>query len=63
MQKELGAEQNFSEVRARFRHHFAEVFGYSDIEENVDTLSFDAERSAIQSRLEPETRNSELETA
>jgi lipoate-protein ligase B len=63
MQKELGAEQGFSDVRQRFVHHFAEIFGYSDIEESVDALNFGAEQNPFASRVEPETRNSELETA
>ncbi|MSP37022.1 MAG: lipoyl(octanoyl) transferase LipB [Deltaproteobacteria bacterium] len=62
MQKELGTEQNLSEVRERFLHHFAEIFGYSDIEESVDALTFGAEQNSAASRVEPETRNSELET-
>lgn len=33
MQKELGFEQNFSDVRVRFLHHFAEIFGYRDVVE------------------------------
>ena len=28
MEKELGVEQSLSEVRERFLHHFAEIFGY-----------------------------------
>jgi lipoate-protein ligase B len=31
MAKELGAEQSLSDVRERFLHHFAEVFGYTEI--------------------------------
>ena len=34
MAKELGAEQSLSDVRERFLHHFAEVFGYTDVKEN-----------------------------
>lgn len=33
MEKELGAAQNQHEVRERFLHNFAEVFGYSDVKE------------------------------
>jgi lipoate-protein ligase B len=62
MQKEIGVEQSVGEVRERFLHHFAETFGYSDIEESVDTLNFGAAQNTLASRLEPETRNSELET-
>jgi lipoyl(octanoyl) transferase len=63
MQKELGALQNLSDVRERFLHHFAEVFGYSEIEESFDTLNFGAAQKIFASPLEPETRNSELGTA
>jgi len=31
MQKELSVEQNPSQVRARFLHHFADIFGYDDV--------------------------------
>ena len=31
MAKELGAEQKLIDVRDRFLHHFAELFGYTDI--------------------------------
>jgi hypothetical protein len=31
MAKELGTEQNLVDVRDRFLHHFAELFGYADI--------------------------------
>jgi lipoate-protein ligase B len=31
MAKELGAAQNLVDVRDRFLHHFAELFGYADI--------------------------------
>jgi lipoate-protein ligase B len=63
MQKELGKEHNLSAVQDRFLHHFAEVFGYSDIEESVDTLTSGAKQATVAPQLEPETRNSELETA
>jgi lipoate-protein ligase B len=33
MAKELGTEQNWSDVRERFLHHFADVFGYTDVKE------------------------------
>ena len=32
MANELGAEQNLVDVKDRFLHHFAELFGYTDIE-------------------------------
>jgi lipoate-protein ligase B len=31
MTRELGINQNLAEVRERFLHHFAEVFGYTDV--------------------------------
>ena len=31
MEKEIGVEQNLGDVRERFLHHFAEIFGYDDI--------------------------------
>ena len=34
MTRELGTNQNLAEVRERFLHHFAEVFGYADVKEN-----------------------------
>ena len=33
MARELGAEQDLSEVRSRFLHHFTELFGYRDVKE------------------------------
>jgi lipoyl(octanoyl) transferase len=36
IQKELCAEQNLSDVRARFLHHFAEIFGYHDVIEGAE---------------------------
>jgi lipoate-protein ligase B len=38
MAKELGAEQSQTEVRERFLHHFAELFGYSDIREGIENF-------------------------
>jgi lipoate-protein ligase B len=51
MSRELGKEQSAKCVQERFLHHFAELFGYSDIQ---NTLEFG---------LQLETRDSELETA
>jgi lipoyl(octanoyl) transferase len=31
MEKEIGVEQSLGDVRERFLHHFAEVFGYHDM--------------------------------
>ena len=36
MTREIGANQNLAEVRVRFLHHFAEVFGYSEIQRAED---------------------------
>jgi len=33
MQKEIGVEQSLSEIRQRFLHHFADVFGYHKFNE------------------------------
>ena len=63
MAQELGAEQNLNDVRKRFLHHFAEIFGYAAIKESADALNFDAEQITPTARVEPETRNPELETA
>ena len=51
MAKELGKEQSAERVKNRFLHHFAELFGYSDIQ------------NTLESGLQLETRDSELETA
>ncbi len=62
MAKELGQNRSVAEVRAKFLRHFAEIFGYSDIEESVDAFNFGAEQNSAASRVEAETQNSELET-
>ena len=36
MQKELGVEQSLGEVRERFLHHFAEIFGYHEVIEGIE---------------------------
>jgi lipoyl(octanoyl) transferase len=36
MHKELGVEQSLGEVRERFLHHFAEIFGYQGIIEDTE---------------------------
>ncbi len=38
MATEPGAQPDQREVRDRFLHHFAELFGYSDIQEGLDSL-------------------------
>jgi lipoyl(octanoyl) transferase len=35
MAKELGAEQSLSHVRERFLHHFADILGYTEINEGL----------------------------
>jgi lipoate-protein ligase B len=42
--KELGKEQGAKHVKDRFLHHFAELFGYSDIRESLQTLDFQADQ-------------------
>ncbi len=53
MEKELGTKQSAAEVRGRFLHHFAEIFGYSNIEEikELSTLQ------AVQKGLSYEARD------
>jgi lipoate-protein ligase B len=66
MARESGAEQDQSEVRNRFLHHFADVFGYTDAKEShmVDPLTSEGEiQNGPRSPVQLETRNSELETA
>ncbi len=36
MAQELRTEQNLAEVRERFLHNFAEIFGYDDVKESFD---------------------------
>lgn len=56
MHKELGSEQNVARVKERFLHHFAEVFGYSGVQEQCnDPALFDPPDKL-------ETRNPELGT-
>lgn len=40
MARELGKQQNAGLVKERFLHHFAEIFGYSDIQEELDKLQY-----------------------
>jgi len=47
MAKELGAEQSQGQVRARFLAHFADVFGYSDIKENIHPINFQAVQKGV----------------
>ncbi len=40
MSKELGSNQSLQEVRDKFLHQFAELFGYSDVRESPDLRDF-----------------------
>jgi lipoyl(octanoyl) transferase len=59
MAKELGTEQNIDEVRERFLHHFAEVFGYTQIEKSNEL--FDS--VAVQTSSGEQTSKLTIETA
>jgi lipoyl(octanoyl) transferase len=66
MARELGKEQSAERVQERFLHHFAELFGYTDVKEShmVDPLTSEGEiQNGLRSPVQLETRNSELETA
>jgi len=63
MEKESGTEQDLAKVMQRFLLNFAEIFDYPKTEENVETLNMGTDSNAFASPVEPETRNSELETA
>ena len=39
MNRELGKQQSADRVKERFLHHFAELFGYSDIKEGLENLN------------------------
>ena len=51
MAQELGAEQSMERVRDSFLHHFAEVFGYTDVKPGVEIFSLSADR--VNSSLRP----------
>jgi len=63
MARERGEEQSLDKVRERFLHHFADIFGYASIKEAVEPLVHAADQSSSGPRVEPQTRNPELETA
>ena len=44
VEKELGAAPSIMEVREKFLHHFAELFGYSTIEKSEGLLDFQTEK-------------------
>jgi lipoyl(octanoyl) transferase len=59
MAKELGTEHSLVEVRDRFLHHFAQLFGYQEIREGKELL----ELYAVESRCSEATRESTIGTA
>jgi lipoate-protein ligase B len=63
MEQELGGKQDLANVKSHLLNHFAQTFGYSQIEESVDTLSIDIKEKPFVPAIELKTRNSELETA
>jgi lipoate-protein ligase B len=44
MAQDLGAEQSMESVRESFLHHFAELFGYTDIKTGLEEFSLSADR-------------------
>ena len=54
MASELRAEQNPAEVRERFLHNFAEVFGYSSVARAEDRESRMEDRNPLSSILDPQ---------
>lgn len=64
MAEELGAEPSLTGVRNAFLHHFAAIFGYSEIREGeLDGNALTGECGIKATPEKPETRNPELETA
>ena len=55
MAKELGAEQNLVDVRNQFLHHFAEQFGYSNVEKAEDGEWMIEDRDPPSSIFHPQT--------
>lgn len=53
MAKELGAQQSMSAVRERFLYHFADAFGYSDIQKHEDGGSKIEDRHLPSSIFDP----------
>ncbi len=62
MAQELGTEPSLTEVRSRFLHHFAKIFGYSEAAEIIEKLKLDARGNIFMPPVELGTRNSELKT-
>ena len=54
MAKELGSNQSLPQVRDRFLHHFAELFGYSEIEQAEDGELRIEDRDPLSSILHPQ---------
>lgn len=59
MAKEVGAEQSPVEVRDRFLHHFAQLFGYQETRESKELL----ELYSVASRCSEAARESTIGTA
>lgn len=59
MAKELGAAQNLVDVRDRFLHHFAELFGYTEIKEGADLFDL----RAVKTGCRDEARESMIGTS
>jgi lipoyl(octanoyl) transferase len=59
MEKELGTEVNLVEARDRFLHHFAEVFGYTQIEKSNELFN----SLAVQTSSGEQTSKPTIETA
>ena len=62
MQKELGVEQSVSNVRQQFLHHFAQIFGYKEVQQHKAALNVDT-KETFELPDQLGTRNSELGTA
>jgi lipoyl(octanoyl) transferase len=62
MQKEIGAEQSLSNVRQQFLYHFAQIFGYKEVQQHEATLNVDT-KETFELLDQLGTRNSELGTA
>jgi lipoate-protein ligase B len=56
MEKELGSAPSTREVSEKFLHHFAELFGYTEIKENEEHF----ELRAVQTGFREETRDSTI---
>jgi len=53
--KELGTEQNLVDVRDRFLHHFAELFGYTEIKEGADLFDIRAVKTGCRDKAREST--------